>query len=313
MKTDFIEFRKKLDEVFFSMQHQNSVAYQLVDLTDLFQKIAAIYAFARTNKNTALQNPILFQIIESALHYGVCVQIRRLANGKQHNEISIFKTAQEIRSNCRAWSRQDFVTWDGMPYDSSNLRAEHDKEINRIVADWYRQGKSGGWLPIGRHEEVERRHNAFDRLSSTTSVREKTDVWTPEFPKHVLDLLDDSAGDVVAFANQYLAHRVHRPTERSPDFDVSLDKIEHAITSLWKCYNMFSSVFSDGYMTPNIIHSLDSFRDLGLPVADEELETHLINSYEKIKDRMEAATNDHARTWPINFGGKFGGAKTSND
>jgi hypothetical protein len=302
MKIGFVQFRKNLDEIFGSTKHRNSVAYQLIDLTDLFQKISAIYEFARKHKNTALQNPIVFQLVESALVYGVCMQIRRLADGCQPNEISLYKLANEIRANCVQWSRIDFVTWDGKPYDPSNLRAEHELEINRIISEWTKNGKSGGCLPTGKHEEIDRRHRIFDLLSSVSSEhRPETEVWTRRIPNYLLEMLKRNAGEIVDFANVYLAHRIHFLPNRMPEFDVSLAKIEQCIASLWKCYNVLNSIFYDTYMTSNIVHSLSSFDGLRFPFVDQNDLPDLIQSYETTKERMEATINIHSREWEADF------------
>jgi hypothetical protein len=302
MSSGYADFRKKFDDSFFSLAHRNSVAHQLVDLTDLFQKISAIYQFARAHKNTALHNPIMFQIVESALLYGVCMQIRRLAKGKQHNEISLFKLISEIRANCEHWSRHDFVTWDGAPYDAKELYTEHRKEEARILDEMEKRGESGGWLPIGKHEKVWQRHAIFDTLSSNSEKRRlPSDVWSRCVPDYLLKILVGSASDVLRFANEYLAHRVHLPIGRRPAFNISLDEIEKAALSLWKCYNTLDSIFKQNYMTPNIIHSLGVFDKLELPVVDASDEHELIHFYEEVKARMEEATAKHSHEWQSLF------------
>lgn len=302
MTTSFIDFRKKFDDLFLSMNNRNSVAYQLVDTTDLFQKISCLYRFGATHQHSALQNPTIFQVVESALFYGVCMQIRRIADGKQKKEISLFKFVSEIRSNCKNWTRQDFVTWDGLPYDSSQLRIEHEKEVQRIFSESIAAGKSATWLPIGKHEEVDRRHSIFDLLSNTSaSKRAVNDICRPKTPDYVLNLLGDSAGDIIDFSNQYLAHRINFSPEREPEFDISLQKIEDSIIALWKCYNILSSIFRDSYMTPDIVHSLNSFNYLEMAVANKEEQKEMIAGYEEIKSRMESIVNRHSREWKSKF------------
>jgi hypothetical protein len=166
----FKEFRTKLDEQFSTFTNVNSVAYQLIDLTDLFQKIAAIYRYAQNHSNTSFQNPIIYQLVESSLFYGVCVQIRRLADGGQPNEISLFRIVKELQSNSKNWTRHDFVTWDGTPYDATPLRLEYQTEIDRLTRENLENGVSTLWVPTGGHETIEYRHKIYDVLSGVEEI-----------------------------------------------------------------------------------------------------------------------------------------------
>lgn len=233
---DYAAFREKIRPIFHDVKNEDSISFQLFDLTDLFQKISAIYAFASAQTETSFQNPIIFQVVHSALVYGVCVQIRRLADGSQHNEISLYKLVSEIRSNYRGWNRQSFVTWDGQPYDPAELRRQHQAETDRLLSERLQNGTSAAWIPIGKHEEIERRHFVFDLLSakSKDAKRSPSDLWGPQFAKYLTKLLSEGSADVTDFANKYLAHRIHFAPERKPEFSVPLEKIESAICSLWK-------------------------------------------------------------------------------
>lgn len=204
----------------------------------------------------------------------------------------------EILTNCEHWSRKYFITWDGEQYDSKELRAAHEKEERRILAEMTERGESSGWLPIGKHEKVDQRHAMFDFLSSVSSkCRSERDVWNRRVPEYLLGILKSSAAEIVKFANVHLAHRVHFPPERRPAFNVSLEEIEQSIISLWTCYNSLNSIFNQSYMTPDIIHSLGMFDRLQLPLVDANTEDELIQFYEAIKTRMESATNKHSFEW----------------
>jgi hypothetical protein len=294
----FADFRRRLDRIFGGIETQHSVAHQLVDLSDLFQKIASIYAFAREHKNSSFQNPIIFQVVDSALTYGVCIPIRRLADGTQHNEISLFKLASEMNANCTNWSRQEFLTWDGGEYDPTALRGQHEKEVSQILGKAIADGKNAAWLPIGPHEEIVRRHLLFDYISDAPdSQRSPTDVWKQKVPIYLLNLLTKSTSEIVRFANTYLAHRVLFPPHRKPEYNVSLNTIELCITTLWNCYNIINSIFYDSYMTPDIVHSLSSFEKLDLALVNQSDETAFVEEYERIKSRMEKSVNLYCRDW----------------
>jgi hypothetical protein len=237
---EYVDFRRGIASYFDNIENPDSVSFQLTDLTDLFQKIATVYAFAKKQSESSFHNPIIFQIVESSLFYGVCVQVRRLADGSQKNEISLYKILQEIKNNCGRWTRGQFVTWDGEPYDASNLRQEHEAEVAKIFAANRKGNVSVAWIPRGEHETIERRHQIFDLISNrkNESERSPNDVWSPRIAVYLLDILAESAKNIVHFSNVYLAHRIFHPPERKPEFNISLSEIETCICGLWKCFNV---------------------------------------------------------------------------
>jgi hypothetical protein len=299
----YLEFREKNQPIFDNVENTDSVSYQLIDLTDLFQKISAIYAFASEHAETSFQNPIIFQIVESALQYGVCVQIRRLADGSQRNEISLYKLINEIRSNCHNWDRQAFVTWDGSPYDATELRRQSEMETSRLIQESIKDGTFAAWTPRGEHEEIERRHSVFDLLSSKPRdvQRSPHDLWDLRFSKDLEQLLANGSKNVTDFANKYLAHRIHFSPESKPSFSVPLQTIEFSICALWKCFNVLNSVFHDSYMSPEIIHQHESFLKLDVPLVNASFGKSFAASYEKIKLRIESDVNQFARGWEQHF------------
>jgi len=296
---NFDTFHRSLDLEF--KDQQNSVCYQLFELTDLFQKISAIYKFAALHEDTSFQNPIIFQIVESALTYGVCVQIRRLANGRQPNEISLFKITNALKSQCRNWTRLDFVTWDGSPYDSAKIRQAHQEVERELTSQMIAGGERSGYLPIGKHEEIERRHQIFDILCNKRDnvPRRPDDKWKPDLPNYLLNILQKDTDEIVAFVNRYLAHRI-QPTKQA-QFNISLEKVRTCITALWKCVNVINSIFYDSYTTPDIIHSIGSFDSLELPLVPLSRINELVQFYETVKGALERETNTHASDWPSEF------------
>lgn len=303
MSIGYAEFREKIRPTFDDIQNTDSISYQLIDLTDLFQKISAICAFAADQPETSFQNPIIFQIVESALVYGVCVQIRRLADGSQRNEISLYKLMNEIRSNCSSWDRESFITWDGRPYDPTELRRQNEAETSRILRESIKDGTFAAWVPRGEHEEIERRHSIFDLISAKPREKQRSpnDLWDSQFSKYLGKILARGSADVTDFANKYLAHRIHFSPERKPEFSVSLQKIESAICALWKSFNVLNSVFHDSYTSPDVIHQYEMFQKLDVPLVGRSLEENFVASYEKIKARIETDVNQFARGWEQEF------------
>ena len=281
---DYTTFRQRLDLEFNNPK--DSVTSQLVELTDLFQKISTIYKFAALKHESAFQNPIIFEIVQSALTYGVCVQIRRLADGRQTNEVSLFKIVQELKSQCARWTRHDFVTWDGSPYDPTPLRQAHEETEQKLVAQMVQSGRRGAYFPIGRHEEIERRHRLFDLLSNNTNpaTRKLDDKWQAPVADYILGILETDSQKIVSFANRFLAHRI---TEQ-PRFDLSLDSVRTCIIALWKCVNVINDIFYDSYTTPDVINSLSTFDHLEFPLVAAAQMDNFIKTYEAVKGDLSA-------------------------
>lgn len=191
------------------------------------------------------------------------------------------------------------MTWDGTAYDSSELRRQHEEETSRILSENMKNGILASWIPIGGHEEIDRRHNVFDVLSGSPSSTERSEhnTWKPDVAGYLLQVLGESSKDVVNFANQYLAHRIHFTPERKPEFAVSLTQIENSVSSLWNCFNVLSSIYRGGYSTPDIVHQFNIFENLNLPLVEADLEQKFDEEIETVKIRMENKTKTHMKTW----------------
>jgi hypothetical protein len=181
--------------------------------------------------------------------------------------------------------------------------AEHRLAENKIIKEHLERGERGFWLPIGKHEEIFRRHSLFDLLSGTptTEARSKEDRWTDDAARYLSELLKEGSKDVVHFANTYLAHRVLFPPDRQPQYKTPLSAVEQAIIALWRCFNVLNSMFRDSHMTPDIVHSLGSFNNLHLSLVSKQTERSMLDSYELVKKRMATETSDHSNNWQSEF------------
>lgn len=296
----YSDFQQDLQRTFDTVGHADSIAYQLLEVTELFQYIAAVYAFGAQRRESSLQNPIIFKIVESSLNYGVCVPIRRLASGGQSREISLFKLVSEIKTHCATWDRYSFVTWDGKLYDPVPVRQTYQTEVDRILRENMQKGILASWIPIGEHEEIERRHVKFDFLSGVQdkNSRSPDNKWSPAFATHLLKLLNASSEEVVSFAHRYLAHR--QDGER-PEFNVSLATIEKAIVALWNCFNALQDVFNGGYMTSEITHLHDIYENLEFALVPNDFQSDFISAHDTVKARMDEKIRGEAKKWETDF------------
>jgi len=156
--------------------------------------------FANADSNSALNNPL---ISESLLYGHVAMQvlaIRRLTDTTKR-VLSLSKLLHDIRRHRKLLTRENYVAFDGLPYDYAVVEEEH-----------YRTRGSGAmWLDTtgpGAFSSARRAHEQFDRLSGVGPARRKRD---DQLPAKLIDTIerwitDCGAKDMADWSHKYLAH-----------------------------------------------------------------------------------------------------------
>jgi hypothetical protein len=118
--------------------------------------------FAVGDDGNALNNPLM---IEALLHGHVATQvlaIRRLVDDGNSDIISLRRLVKDMRRNFALFTRENYVCFDGLPYDYEAVR--HTRFMEN-AGNW---GKGGIWVPTSGPQGdciSESAHRQFDQLA----------------------------------------------------------------------------------------------------------------------------------------------------
>ena len=162
-----------------------------------FNTLAGI---ADADGDSALNNTL---IIEAVLNGHAAMQvlaIRRLTDTTK-NVLSLSKLLQDIRSHRELLTRENYVAFDGLPYDYAVVEEEH----------FTTRGSGVMWLDTtgpGAFESARRAHEQFDRLSGVSPDRRKRDDRVPAKLIDTIErwITDCGAKDIADWSHSYLTH-----------------------------------------------------------------------------------------------------------
>ena len=188
--------------------------------------------FAVGDDGNALNNPLM---IEALLHGHVATQvlaIRRLVDDANRDIISLRRLVKDIRRNFALFTRENYVCFDGLPYDYEALR--HARFMEN-AGNW---GKGGIWVPTSGPQgdgTSESAHRQFDKLAGIDPAKRSREDHLPVSLLTTIEKwLDDSgADDLAKWSHAYLAHAGGpEARKRIADLTVTANKITDAIKAL---------------------------------------------------------------------------------
>jgi hypothetical protein len=207
-----------------------------------FSTLAGI---ADADGDSALNNTL----IRDAVLYGhVAMQvlaIRRLTDTTK-GVLSLSRLLQDIRRNRQLLTRENYVAFDGLPYDYAVVEEEHF----RTLASDVRWGDTTGPRAFG---SARRAHEQFDRLSGVSPDRRKRD---DQLPTKLIDTIerwiaDCGAKDIADWSHKYLAHAGSLASRQAiAGYGVNGAKIGTAIKGLARAAEAASAylIYSSGRM-----------------------------------------------------------------
>jgi hypothetical protein len=188
--------------------------------------------FAVGDDGNALNNPLM---IEALLHGHVATQvlaIRRLVDDGNSDIISLRRLVKDMRRNFALFTRENYVCFDGLPYDYEAVR--HTRFMEN-AGNW---GKGGIWVPTSGPQGdciSESAHRQFDQLAGIDPAkRSREDRLSVSLLTTIEKWLDDSgADDLAKWSHVYLAHAGGpEARKRIADLTVTANKITDAIKVL---------------------------------------------------------------------------------
>lgn len=195
-----------------------------------------IVYIADADRESAINNPL---IVEALLDGHVATQvlaIRRLTDTSK-SAISLSKLLQDIRGQRKILTRENYVSFDGLPYDYRMVEEAHYRTVRPRVE----------WLDTTGPKAFtssERAHVKFDRLSGVRPDQRKRD---DRLPVRLIDTVEDwistcGARDVAEWSHNYLAHAGSIASRKSiATYELNRTKIGIAIRGLARAAEAVSS------------------------------------------------------------------------
>jgi hypothetical protein len=158
--------------------------------------------------------------------------IRRMMDDGNSDIISLRRLVKDLRRNFALFTRENYVCFDGLPYDYEAVR--HARFIEN-AGNW---GKGGIWVPTSSpqgDDTSEMAHRQFDRLAGIDPTkRSREDRLPASLLTTIEKWLDDSgADDLAKWSHAYLAHAGGPESrKRIADLMVTTNKITDAIKAL---------------------------------------------------------------------------------
>ena len=182
----------------------------------------ALTQFAIDAENSALHNTLLTEALIGGHVATQVLAIRRLVDNRGDDVISLRKLIKDIRSHFGLFTRENYVCFDGLPYDYEAVQL---KDMPNRVGKGFFWGATEGPEAYGTSRMG---HEQFDKLAGIdTAKRCRTDC----LPVSLLDTIekwveDSGAGELAKWSHAYLAH-AGGPTKRDIEAQfVTTNKIQ---------------------------------------------------------------------------------------
>ncbi|HEY5207304.1 MAG TPA: hypothetical protein VIJ63_22290 [Roseiarcus sp.] len=221
-------FRAKRSEWLDWLRHDEHHAITL-SICSLVWNDVSFRVLARageTNEEGALGNSL---IAEALIEGHIAIQtlaIRRLMDDRKSGVISLANLLKDIDRNVGLFTRENFVAFDGLPYDCETAR-------KRVVTAQLVAGNSTFWA--ARHgpdaySPSQQAHETFDRISGVDPAnRQRLDRIPTRHVKTLRRwLTETNAGSIVDWTDNFLAHAAGRHRRHRVDLAAiqpTLDKI----------------------------------------------------------------------------------------
>lgn len=174
--------------------------------------------------------------------------IRRLVDGR-NDVISLRRLIRSIRDYRPHFTRELFVSYDGLPYEWEAVR---DRWLVKTAAS----GGTGGLIRMSTtgsdaFEMARRQHKTFDWLSDTQAEGRNRNDQISEWVFDRLDaaLNDESITQLVALSHKFLAHAADGPSRSAAslqEFGLTLEMVSSAHKAITLVAQAVSVLLVDG-------------------------------------------------------------------
>jgi hypothetical protein len=235
-----------------------------------FRTIARL---AETNPESGLHNPLLIDALITGHFAHQSLAIRRLMD-RRKDVASLPRLINEIRRHVSLFTRENFVAFDGLPY---NYEAAEERLLKRELSGpgphifW--QARRGP----DAYGTAQRAHEQFDRL---TGVEPRRRSRQDRLPKWVLDTLEvwlaaSGADELAKWTNNLLAHAAGPSVPERASIAAAgptVDKISKSIRSLVRVADAITAqiLFHSGRGMLSPVPQFNQFEKLEMPLMPSD-------------------------------------------
>jgi hypothetical protein len=219
------------------------------------------------NEKSPLSNPLVAeQIIQGHVARQI-LSIRRLVD-RTKGVISLRRLITDIRNNFDLFTRENYVCYDGLPYDYEPVMQRQMQHKSGKGVVWGHTSGPEAW------STSEMAHEAFDRLAGKNAGdRARSDRLPKKLLARVEEWLDKSGADELAdWSHEYLAHASTRERRELKEAQITNDKITVVIKNVARVTEALSAdILHDrgGINSLMATAQFDKFEHLDRPVLFE--------------------------------------------
>jgi len=258
--------------------------------TDVSFKV--LIHFAVIDESNALSNTLLGQALIDGHVATQVLAIRRLMDDGRNDIISLRRLVKDLRRNFDLFTRENFVCFDGLPYD---YEAVQRKEITERIVRGAFWGETSGPAAHGTSRMA---HEQFDRLAGIhPENRRREDRLPTSLLTTIERWLDNSGADELAkWSHAYLAHAGGpEARNRIADLMVTANKITDAIKVLARVAEAISAwlLFAGGRSNSLMpVAQFNPFEKLDTPVMRAGAETEAYRLWDQLSDERNRYLED---------------------
>ena len=197
----------------------------------------ALVKAAIDNRASPVNNTLLAEALIDGYVARQVLSIRRLVDPTKGN-ISIRRILQQLRSYHSFFTRENYVCFDGLPYDYNQIHSRQLEALAVSESIWRETEGPEAWT------SSERAHEQFDRLSNSDGKNRNRDDHLPITLIDTLDswLKNSGALEIASWSHVYLAHAGNRDARtKIADFELHGDSISLTIKSLARILEAISA------------------------------------------------------------------------
>lgn len=248
--------------------------------------------FAVNDENNGLNNTLLAQALIDGHVATQVLAIRRLMDNRNDDIISLRKLTKDIRRHFSLFTRENYVCFDGLPYD---YEAVQHREMMKHIGKGPFWGETTG---PNAHGTSRMAHEQFDRLAGIDPAKRSRDDRLPVSLLETIEKwLDDSGADELAkWSHAYLAHAGGPESrKRIADLLVTANKITDATKALARVTEATSAwlLFAGGRTNALMpVAQFNPFEKLDKPIMQAGGEADAYRLWHQLSDERNSYLKD---------------------